>query len=562
MHQPASDKTLRHPWFSPTRLGHVTSGVVQTVQLKAGLFRVLLFVMTFVLQGLWLTLQFDTGNLTDQGAFWAAVFDIVPQLPRIGLSFLIMLVLVARSRLISEAIQLNRAVLHYAPSWAWWASHWCAFLGLTYISSVLFPEIRSDTPVNPVCIVGWFAFAAITLLSLALAVAPRSYWKDLTRREHQTLAISLGCAVIAVPGGRLFQQLWQPLSDATYQLVRFWLSLLYGQQIVADHAQHLLGTNNFVVHIAPACSGYEGMGLISLFSVVFLFAFRDTLRFPRAFLLWPIGVLAIWLFNTVRIASLIVIGTEYSSSLALGGFHSQAGWLLFNLVSAGLMFGACKSPWFCRDNVTSRGIDGPAAGYLAPFLALTGLSMLLSAILDDPAPAYPLLVVLTAGLLWKYKHVLTWTWSVSSYAVLHGVTVFVLWIGLAVMDTSAQSRTVLIPGDSAQMQSLWIAFRILGSVVTVPLVEELAFRGFLMRRLGHADFETQSFRSSPFWAVLVSSLAFGFMHQMWIGGILAGISYSLVAQRRGNLGDAVIAHGVTNGMIAITVLTTGATWLW
>jgi exosortase E/protease (VPEID-CTERM system) len=562
MHQLVSDKTSGYPWFSRTRYGHVTAGFVRNVQLQAGLLRALLFVMTFVLQGLWLTLQFDTGNLTDQGAFWAAVFDILPQLPRIGLSFLIVLFLIARSRLLTEAIQLNRAISNYARSWAWWAGQWSAFLGLTYASSVLFPNISSVTPVSSNWMIGWFAFAAITPLCLAMAVAPLSYWKDLIRREHRTLAISLGCAVIAVPGGRLFQQLWQPMGEATFQLVRFWLSLLYGQQIVADHAQHLLGTSSFVVHIAPACSGYEGMGLISLFSFVFLFAFRETLRFPRAFLLWPIGVLAIWLFNTVRIASLIVIGTEYSSELALGGFHSQAGWLLFNVVSAALMFGACRSPWFCRDTVKSRDVEGPAAGYLAPFLALTGLSMFLSAILNDPAPAYPLLVILTVGLLWKYKHVLNWTWSVSRYAVLHGVAVFVLWIGLALMDTSAQSRVVSIPGDSAQSQYLWIAFRIVGGVITVPLVEELAFRGFLMRRLGRVDFETLSFRSSPLWAVLISSLAFGFMHQLWIGGILAGISYALVAQRRGNLGDAVIAHGVTNGMIAITVLSTGATWLW
>ena len=562
MHQPVSDTTSPDLWFSHMRSGGAASGFLQKVRLQSGLLRSLLFVTTFLLQGLWLTLRFDTGKLTDQGAFWATVFDMVPLLPRIGLSFLIVLVLIARSRLVAEATSLNLAISGYARSWAWWAGHWGAFLGLTYASSVLFPETSTGPSVSSVSVIGWFAFAAITFLCLALAIAPVRYWKELIRREQRTVAISLVCAVIAVPGGRLFQQLWQPLGEATYQLVRFWLSLLYGQQIVADHAQHLLGTSSFVVHIAPACSGYEGMGLISLFALVFLYAFRETLRFPRAFLLWPIGVLAIWLFNTVRIASLIVIGTEYSHELALGGFHSQAGWLLFNLVSAGLMFGACRSPFFCRIETKSQSAEVPAAGYLVPFLALTGLSMFLSAILDNPAPAYPLLVIVTVGLIWKYRHVVTWSWSVSSYAVLHGVAVFVLWIGLALMDTSAQSHVAAIPGDSVSTQSLWIAFRILGGVVTVPLVEELAFRGFLMRRLGHADFETLNFRSAPFWAVLVSSLAFGLMHQMWIGGILAGISYSLVVQRRGNLGDAVIAHGVTNGMIAITVLSTGATWLW
>jgi membrane protease YdiL (CAAX protease family) len=43
---------------------------------------------------------------------------------------------------------------------------------------------------------------------------------------------------------------------------------------------------------------------------------------------------------------------------------------------------------------------------------------------------------------------------------------------------------------------------------------------------------------------------------------LAGIAYALAYRRRGELSDAVMAHAVTNGLIAITVLTTGAWSLW
>jgi len=39
----------------------------------------------------------------------------------------------------------------------------------------------------------------------------------------------------------------------------------------------------------------------------------------------------------MRITLLTVIGTSVSAGVALGGFHSQAGWLFFLAVSLGLM---------------------------------------------------------------------------------------------------------------------------------------------------------------------------------------------------------------------------------
>ena len=64
--------------------------------------------------------------------------------------------------------------------------------------------------------------------------------------------------------------------------------------------------------------------------------FRRQLRFPRAWLLLPVGAGVIWP-NVVRIASLVMVGTWVSADVAAGGFHSQAGWMAFIAVSLGLM---------------------------------------------------------------------------------------------------------------------------------------------------------------------------------------------------------------------------------
>ena len=58
--------------------------------------------------------------------------------------------------------------------------------------------------------------------------------------------------------------------------------------------------------------------------------FRDRLRFPRALLLIPIGTIAVWVCNALRLTVLIAIGTWISEDVAMGGFHSYSGSLLFS----------------------------------------------------------------------------------------------------------------------------------------------------------------------------------------------------------------------------------------
>jgi CAAX prenyl protease-like protein len=109
---------------------------------------------------------------------------------------------------------------------------------------------------------------------------------------------------------------------------------------------------------------------------------------------------------------------------------------------------------------------------------------------------------------------------------------------------------------------VWIASKLIGSIVTVPLAEELAFRGYLLRRLIAADFQAVSPQHFTWMSFLFSSVAFGLLHGRWLAGTLAGMAFALTVYRRGRLGEAVLAHAVTNALIAATVLGTGAWYLW
>jgi membrane protease YdiL (CAAX protease family) len=78
-------------------------------------------------------------------------------------------------------------------------------------------------------------------------------------------------------------------------------------------------------------------------------------------------------------------------------------------------------------------------------------------------------------------------------------------------------------------------------VVGAPLVEELFFRGLLLRALAH--------RFGPVAAIVGSSLAFGLVHYQplqFLGLVAFGVAQALLAWRTGRLGPGLVSHAVFN----------------
>ncbi|MGQ0635589.1 MAG: exosortase E/protease, VPEID-CTERM system [Planctomycetaceae bacterium] len=406
--------------------------------------------------------------------------------------------------------------------------------------------------------------AAVALWIAALA--PVGCWWRLMIVEWRSLLAGGAVGVAAWLAGRLTQSFWKPLSRLTFVVVEALLRPIYGSRLESDLAERIVGTPAFHVQIDPACAGYEGIGLVCVFLAAFFWFFRQRLRFPQAWLLWPVGISAIWLSNAVRITALVVLGASYSPAVAMRGFHSQAGWLFFNLVALGLMAAALRLQFFNKNAADrlSRQAVTPAAAYLVPLLTLVAMNMLAAAFSEGFDRFYPLKVLATAAVLWSFRATyreLAWSWSWKAAGT--GVVVFVLW--LALFRAGAENGTELHSAWSnlsPGWREGWLTFRVLGSVITVPLAEELAFRGYLLRRFIAIDFDRVGYESVPWWAVGLSSLLFGLMHGQWLGGIAAGLAYALVTRFRGRLCDAVVAHATTNALIAVAVVVGDAWWLW
>ena len=175
------------------------------------------------------------------------------------------------------------------------------------------------------------------------------------------------------------------------------------------------------------------------------------------------------------------------------------------------------------------------------------------------ADVAPIGVFMVAYLVLALRAFLGWSWP----AVVLGVAVFGVWM---LLEPAGQDRPTGVAEGLAQLPAglagVWVGFRVLGAVLTVPIAEELAFRGYVLPKLVAYEFDTVRPGYFTWGACLVSSLLFGVLHGRWLAGTLAGVGYALALRRRGQLADAIVAHMTTNTLLAATVFSQGAWFLW
>jgi exosortase E/protease (VPEID-CTERM system) len=412
----------------------------------------------------------------------------------------------------------------------------------------------------------WTASGLLTLAFWGLALLPGHLWRSMARQSGWSLVVGPLLGGAAWAAGLLARDQWKHLSRATLWLVHGMLSLFFSNTICrADEG--LVGTSSFSVLIAPQCSGYEGMGLMAVLLAIFLGMFRRDLRFPRSLLLLPVGIVFMWLAHTLRIAALLVLGTLGYTELASGGFHSLAGWILFLAIGLGLMACARGMAFFSKVSLrdtTSRSILDRA--YLLPALSTIAIAMFTGTFAHGFDRYYPARIIAAILVMAYYRRSyaelrLNWSWE----AVVIGCGVFALWMALEPYDPDQIGGQAIRSGLnslSREGAAFWMFCRVVGSVIAIPLAEELAFRGYLSRRLISADFEAVPPGRFTVWSFLISSVLFGALHGRWLAGTLAGMAFALVYRRRGELSDAVVAHGVANALIAAAVFLQGAWSLW
>jgi hypothetical protein len=224
-----------------------------------------------------------------------------------------------------------------------------------------------------------------------------------------------------------------------------------------------------------------------------------------------------------------------------------------------------------RGSILARWRDDPVLARAAPFAIFIGMLMLASAL---PAAAPWLAVargaVVALALAWFWRsygelrapgpaHPGHWLLAVAA-----GLGVFAAWIWLdqdwARISRPAAGYAPLGPGGGIDWPMALA--RLAGLALVVPVMEELFWRSFLLRWIARRDFLALAPRSAGLKAFAITTALFALEHNQWLAGALAGMTYSALYMRSGNLWVPILAHAVTNAALGAWILHTRSWQFW
>jgi uncharacterized protein len=221
-----------------------------------------------------------------------------------------------------------------------------------------------------------------------------------------------------------------------------------------------------------------------------------------------------------------------------------------------------------------EGLKYPTAAFVAPFAAFVAI-MAIERAVGLPGPLYAVrFFVVLAILLTVSRPVIHLRVSARLGSAAVGVAVFLIWVAPDVLfgpgyrhhwlfENPITGSAAASAPDGLRHNLAFIALRAAGCTVLVPVLEELFWRGWLMRWLIAHDFlkvRIGTYAPFAFWAVAV---LFASEHgPYWEVGLVAGVIYNWWCVRTGSLADCIAAHSVTNGLLSAYVLFTGSWQYW
>jgi CAAX prenyl protease-like protein len=158
-------------------------------------------------------------------------------------------------------------------------------------------------------------------------------------------------------------------------------------------------------------------------------------------------------------------------------------------------------------------------------------------------------------------------------SILLGLVVFAIWVGPDFLVPGWHTHWLFSnfimghPSGSTppadQHSLMFLLWRILVSVVAVPILEELFWRGWLMRWLIDQPFTKVplgTYAPQAFWIVAV---LFASEHgSYWDVGLVTGVIYNWWMVRTKSLWSCILMHSVTNGALAWYVISQGKWQYW
>jgi CAAX prenyl protease-like protein len=173
-------------------------------------------------------------------------------------------------------------------------------------------------------------------------------------------------------------------------------------------------------------------------------------------------------------------------------------------------------------------------------------------------------VIVGAMLVAWWPRYTTVRWSSWWLGIVVGVIGVIQWVGMQIWLQNHFSyfkpATDLFDPTRALSPSWLYPFlvvRIAGAAVVVPIMEELFWRDYLWRLMISSNFQTVRIGERSLKALLIVSIAFSTVHgNWWLTAIVWAVLIALLLVYTKSLGACIVAHAVTNLLLAIYVLQT------
>lgn len=187
------------------------------------------------------------------------------------------------------------------------------------------------------------------------------------------------------------------------------------------------------------------------------------------------------------------------------------------------------------------------------------------------APARVVLLAAVCAICWPPELPLRPAQPLGAIAV--GGVVFLLWIAPDVLFPGYRQTFLFSNGIVGHLHSSlragdlhnpWVlTWRTIRAVAIVPVVEELFWRGWLMRWLIHADFRKVPIGTYSPLAFWVTAILFASEHgSYWDVGLVTGIIYNWWVIRSKSIPSCILMHAVTNALLSAYVIATAQWQYW
>jgi len=212
---------------------------------------------------------------------------------------------------------------------------------------------------------------------------------------------------------------------------------------------------------------------------------------------------------------------------------------------------------------------GTDTAYIAPMATFIGIIFIASYL---PESAYPWMyvaraVIVAAMLVYFWKQYTKITWNFWWLGIIVGVIGIFQWIGMQLFLQNhfeffkPGTTGIFNPYDYFQSPGsrwAWITIRVLSASLIVPVMEELFWRDYLWRQvLAPNDFRLAAVGEFDWKPFLGIAVVFAFVHgNWWATSIVWALMIHCLLVYTKSIGACIIAHGVTNLLLAGYVLKT------